>query len=180
MSMGLMQFLAVSPCFSWGKDETSRYVVPAKNPLPKFGLAGGSGRRPSSGHTSGQGSRPEPSLPGGEVGERVGAGNAAASGQAPRRQDRLESEVEAAGGARVVTRNLFKPAPIQAELALDSVIVVRNDLTDADLEVVPSEVEAATSSGTSSTEAPTPVGTSGGSGWSRLAAQFLQSSPRGG
>jgi hypothetical protein len=73
-------------------------------------------------------------------------------------------------GAHGLSAGYFKPAPIQAELALDAVKVVRNDLNDADLEVIPAEVEAATFEGTPTKPSPAPTGAAGGLGWSRLAA----------
>jgi hypothetical protein len=70
-------------------------------------------------------------------------------------------------GSRPPTPQKAQP-PLQAELSLDRVKVVHNDLSDADVEIVP--IKSRTAS-----EAVEPIlsPAHGGDSWSRLSAKFL-------
>jgi len=59
------------------------------------------------------------------------------------------------------------PVPMQAELSLDRVKVVHNDLSDADVEIVP--IKSRTAPGTEPALAPA----NGGDSWSRLGAKIF-------
>lgn len=66
-------------------------------------------------------------------------------------------------------------APVQEELSLDNVKVVRNDLRDADLEVVPLRSTASRKVG--AIVEPTPANPAGLKPWNRLTGRFWRSEP---
>lgn len=183
--MGLMRLLAVSPCFKWGQIEAQRYSLDSVNQMPRFG--------------GGLKVRPNATLEGRQEGDSMGSGMASSEAGGWRRwfsrfahpaarpaspEGRGAPDLTERRGPLPVVRRTsrigvweqvpmrrdFKPAPIQAELALDAVKVVRNDLTDADLEVIPAGVEAATQTEATLTSRPDVEGANGGEDWSRLAA----------
>jgi hypothetical protein len=121
--MSLIRFLRATRSLEGSQDIPSPYRLPEQNLLPKFGS-------PARGRTRAQEDipKPDPKDAGGEV-------NLSATAQ---------TKTRAMEGKRtwMFWRNWFAPkpqkaaAPVQEEFALDEVKVVRNDLADADLEVV--------------------------------------------
>jgi hypothetical protein len=129
--MRLVRLLVAGKSMVGLKDEESPYRVTQQRLLPKFGFE----KRPP-GSSRGRASLPETA--------RVSAGSVPALAAAPRPRP---SRSLAGKFAELFAWNKSKASPaviapvplrhaIQGELRLDRVKVVRNDLSDADLEIV--------------------------------------------
>lgn len=139
--MGLMQLLLVGRSLKTARNRRSPYRLRQQYLLPRFGAEPTSAaplKAPSRWADS-KASRPEsPTVPASRR-EQTGL-------PAPRLAPQLPARPAAGERQGFSIWNLFrrrKPAtrtlsPMQGELLLESVRVVRNDLSDADLEVVPS------------------------------------------
>lgn len=121
------------------QDLKSRYRLSDPRALPKFGsekkvnmnVAGESGARPSVAKSSVEVSKPKlEKTP--VAAARQERGNGWVSQLGSKLSSLVSQKPKAARGA--IPR--FNGAPVQGELSLDSIKVVRNDLSDADLEVV--------------------------------------------
>ncbi|MCX6930379.1 MAG: hypothetical protein NT154_45310, partial [Verrucomicrobia bacterium] len=82
---------------------------------------------------------------------------------------RLVKRPRSAGAKSVVPR--FEKQPVQGELSLESIKVVRNDLSDADLEVVPARPPAAPASPAAGPKTGTPVAQST---WGRVTTRIFR------
>ena len=121
--MSLIRFLTATRSINGSHEKPTPYRLPEQNLLPKFGS-------PARGRTRAQEDlrKPDAKAAGGEM-------NLSATAQ---------TKTRAMEGKRtwMFWRNWFAPkpqkaaAPVQEEFALDEVRVVRNDLSDADLEVM--------------------------------------------
>lgn len=170
--MSLSQLLAVGQSIKGGKDAPSPYRMTDGKLLPKFAPVG----RPIS--------LAPPPRPFAETAERFFAGRKAhktdpAAATAPAQPVVAVAKPAAAAstgrGLRRLNPFASKSAAarplVQAELSLDAVKVVRNDLSDADLELIPVQpaktVEAlpVSTEGASVGRAPTV--------WSRLTAKLF-------
>ncbi|MEW6307093.1 MAG: hypothetical protein AB1705_26820 [Verrucomicrobiota bacterium] len=125
----MMQLLAVGKSFRPGK--TSRYEL-ADKPLPKFADVG----RPISLAPSGETETAQPDLFANAPATITATADAPAVAPAPAQREAARKSLfrmPTMGAARSP-----RPArdPQQAELALNAVRVVRNDLSDSDLELV--------------------------------------------
>jgi hypothetical protein len=147
--MSLLRLLSTGR--SWvtdRNDNTSRYQMGSPGLLPKFG----SRRQTLPTQKQAQPSRPAPQ-PVAAAAEAVASAPAAAAGEKTQVNAPLE-KAKAPGKSiyrtwleRIKARLYVKPqrvhvprtpkAPVQVELSLDKVRVVRNDLSDTDLEIVP-------------------------------------------
>ena len=120
--MSLIRFLRATRSLEGSQDVPSPYRLPEQNLLPKFGS-------PARGRTRAQEDTPKQ-----DAKDTDGEMNLSATAQTTTR---------AMEGKRtwMFWRNWFAPkpqkaaAPVQEEFALDEVKVVRNDLSDVDLEV---------------------------------------------
>jgi len=151
--MKLMRFLAAGRTLVGIKTDSGRYKVSGKHLLPAFGA----GRR------NPFGSRPEPTAK--PVAASAIAQPATPTPVVPESVSSSEPSwlsVTIGSGVEATRRAFskilsfprkaksppvprFPKAPVQCELSLDRVRVVRNDLSDADLEVVPAQRQKAPS-----------------------------------
>ena len=136
--MRLMRFLAVGKSLGGVTTEPSRYRMNAQGLLPKFGR---------------EGTRPAPApVPAAPAVTTPPAATKSFSGTTMSKHSiAVQSESQRSGGAKFFgpwtrLKNRFTSKkgaarvagpPVQAELALDMVRPVRNDLSDSDLEIVP-------------------------------------------
>lgn len=128
--MSLLRLLTAGRCLVGLKDTCNRYRVNEGALLPKFESAPNPFRKTV--------------LPGKNVQEALAESAAAASTVA---DCKVEARAGLAGRMTSGLRNLVKggPAkaskssrqPVQSELALDNIRVLRNDLSESDIEVVP-------------------------------------------
>ena len=144
--MRIMRLLAVGQSIIGVKDGPSRYKMAEQNLLPKFASA----TRPLASGLTIKSARPGD----GSVAKANKTENASFAAKA--RTDGSPAAIKpcvpaktaaipAKGPLSLFKQNPFvsRPAtkinrlPVQAELSLDAVKVVRNDLSDADLEIVP-------------------------------------------
>ena len=148
--MSLMHLLAVGKSIRNIKDHPSRYRVTRDKLLPKFGSAEdheASAPMPGAANVATEvengppaAQAPPPALPGETESE-----SDAVETQTTSPPEVVKSPLAYPRGRWTLMKNPFarKPdsrtdkAPVQAELSLDAIKVVRNDLSDADLEVVP-------------------------------------------
>lgn len=182
-----MQLLSVGRSLCGIRDEPSRYKMTQDNLLPKFGLAKESDRTDahqpparSARRTVVEPAKPEakPGLDREEMNntshlmmEKTDApASSAPPGQAP---------IQAFPRGRwTVLKNPFaaKPTtskgPLQYELSIDAIKVVRNDLSDADLEVVPGRNPLAPTPGMAAKRTREGL-ESIGQAWGRIAARIL-------
>ena len=127
--MSLIRFLKATRSLEGSNDGPNPYRLPEQNLLPKFGS-------PARGRTRAQ-----------EESTKVTA--SAESAKEVNLSATAQTKTRVMEGKRtwMFWRNWFAPkplkvapaAPVQEEFALDGVKVVRNDLTDADVEVRPAE-----------------------------------------
>lgn len=140
--MSLMQLLTVGKSFRTIDDRPSPYRMMQQNYLPRFGpMHGGGVKEPTRPLQPPRPTQPKPAWAGVQesarvvakaVGPRVAQGAAkAAPGERTRGVRRWFGWGRKAGGRRAGAQ------VVQGELALDLVKVVRNDLSESDLEVVP-------------------------------------------
>ena len=144
--MGLMKFLSAGRSFVGLGSGPARYKVAAESAVPNFGKkpAPRSGKRPAkgpdthqNGHVGTVGDAVQPAklkvrastVP---VASAAVVAGADTSPAAPRKETKLLTAPTAAIAA--------EPPPMQTELRLATVKVARNDLSDADLEVVAAPV----------------------------------------
>lgn len=156
--MSLLRLLTTGKSLVGVKDTESRYRVTGERLLPQFGSAKNPFSSPG---------KSEPALPAAgpaatQVGNGVSAGGAFRSASVERApvvpRGALRSKAAAllsgwksriggllprprAAAVKPAIPRFTKPA-VQGELSLDKIKVVRNDLSDADLEVVPAKAPA--------------------------------------
>jgi hypothetical protein len=183
--MSLMQLLAVGSSIRTIKDEPSRYKMTQQHLLPKFGRAARPEKkmpdavqaqsRPVVEEQRAPASQPEPQGKKNEMNALL---------TKPHAQSRAASETVLTSAFPLgrwtrLRKNPFGPrprqevvtAPVQGELRLDLVKPVRNDLSDADLEVV----EAAEPAPAAQESAPgLSIGESHRFLWSRLTARIFR------
>jgi hypothetical protein len=145
--MSLIQWLAVGKSFCSIKDAPSRYRMTQQHLLPKFGPL----NRPGTDALSSDGRLAV--APSG-AGEQQDKSFPAAGTEEKTQMTTIETEAKTSPAAvatpklayplgRWTMKNPFSRKPgkagglVQAELSLDAVRPVRNDLSDADLEAVP-------------------------------------------
>lgn len=167
--MSLIRLLAVGRSLMGLKSEPVRYKLAQDNFFPKFesakegGLAGGIVERSSA-------ERNEWSSATGPREECVRSERTTARGAGRAEAGRNRSFF----GSRFTSRNMAKGSRtwVQGEFALESVKVVRNDLSDADVELVPARPETRRTK----IEAPQPVPAQAGRsrGWSELTARLFE------
>ncbi len=137
--MSLMQLLAVGKSIRTIRNRPSPYRMTQQNLLPRFGESRWEGKTFEGKHLEGK--LPEDrSEAGNEVAQSGKSGTPGSAGEAAQ----APSGVAYPSGRWTILRRHFgfrtsegKAALIQGELRLDAVRVVRNDLSDSDLEVIP-------------------------------------------
>ncbi len=125
--MSLLRLLTAGKSLVGLKDSANRYRPAAKRSLPTF---------PSKAHPFRTTAKPEAELAAAPV--ESGESPADQNPAEPKRASVTE-KISAFFGGRSKAHKApaqHAPAPVQAELSLEDVKVVRNDLSDADLEVV--------------------------------------------
>ena len=148
--MSLMQLLAVGRSIRTISDEPSRYKMRQQHPLPRFGRAARSETKmPDAVEAQSRPVVEEQRAPAGQPEPQVKKNEMKALHTEPPAQSRAASDTVLTSAFPLgrwtrLRKNPFGPrphrqavtAPVQGELLLDLVKPVRNDLSDADLEVV--------------------------------------------
>jgi hypothetical protein len=183
--MSLMQLLTVGRSLGTIKDQPSRYKMTQQNLLPKFGRPSGAESIVASQATRAEAPKVEHPQPGPVDQEKMPMTHKKIVSKAgdEARPDETSPEVPKAAfpsGRWTRIRNPFgarkteeiPAAPAQGELSLDMVKPVRNDLNDADLEVVLARRKLASVEERIRVPAqqPEPVGYL----WSRLSARLFR------
>lgn len=139
--MSLMKLLSAGKCWVGLKDSASQYRMGKPGMLPKFG----SERNPfGAKKTAGEAGGPErpPELDRSAEPESSDRSNKAGTAAAPRN---WAAKLGSLVGLRVKKPEPKSSAPAarpQLELSLDNIRVVRNDLSDADIEIVATQSPA--------------------------------------
>jgi hypothetical protein len=158
--MSLLRLLTTGKSLVSVSDAESRYRVTRERLLPQFGSAGNPFTNAGKSDPTLAEARASAKYGGnGASGSRGGTPSASEEPAAALARGALRSKAAVLlsrwmakiGGLRSRPRaEVVKPAiprfakpPVQAELSLDKIQVVRNDLSDADLEVVPAKAPAA-------------------------------------
>lgn len=201
--MNPVDLLAVTESLVETKDTAGRYRLPKRSPLPKFGSPKNpfaarpseevrqpdSAPKPVAPPTPASAVTPPPMAPAPRSGRRNlvarGAALLATASAKARRSgaallDSTVRPVRRLGNwfgriARKAAPLRRLSPPVQAELSLENVKVVRNDLRDSDLEVV--SLRSATSRKVSAIVEPTPVQPAGGKPWTRLTGRLWHPEP---
>ena len=188
--MGLMQLLTVGRSLGRISDEPSRYRMAQQSLLPKFGSVNVPEER-----ARGLSEKTNPVFVKMEVkkleiattaNDRKNMNAVQPSSQVTPAPNAAVSRPAFPRGRWSLFKNPFSktprptvsPAPVQSELSLDAVKPMRNDLSDADMEVVqaaPRRVEPAapeTSCAPETAPAPEPVAADGAA-WNKIKNQFF-------
>lgn len=139
--MSLMRLLTAGKCLVGLKEPVIRYRMSDPRALPKFGI----GSKPKGG--SAKPAAPAPTVTRMDRSARPDridpiAGVAVAQTRVTRQASLFEKLSGMLPGRRGPARSAiprWANPPVQGELALDKVQVVRNDLSDSDLEIVPKQ-----------------------------------------
>ena len=193
-----IQLLAVTESVVETKETLGRYRLPKRNPLPRFGssknpfassphvdLAPPAGMPPPAPPTPPEPRATTPEAPAPTEARVVAPVHPWRRWNGSARLRNLVSILQNAASAvgrapqRWWTRKAILPArkrspalPVQGELSLDKVKVVRNDLHDSDVEVVPLRPKPFRKEASSAGNAPVPAG--GVKQWTRWTARFLR------
>ena len=147
--MSLLRLLTAGRSLVSVRDDETRYRLTSQRLLPQFGSA----KNPFTGREA---ATPAPAADVPQSAEPV-AVPATTVAPGPARGLWLEAAAWMSGWTGKLTERFSRPKPkpakpsipqfskppVQAELSLDRIRVVRNDLSDADLEVVPARTKAA-------------------------------------
>ncbi len=130
--MSLLRLLTAGKCLVGLSDSTARYRMTSRRVLPRFGSANNRFAGPSLLHSA---DAPPNANGVAEADGGAHAGIAASVNRWTAKVDAWLSWVRTQPPKSTIPK--FVKLPVQGELRLDRIKVVRNDLSDADLEVVP-------------------------------------------
>ena len=188
--MGLMQLLAVGRSLGKIGDQPSRYKMTQQSLLPKFGSVKAPEEQAPVGEVKNQvavkpGLKQSSSEPAVATNDRKQMNAVLPKPQETTVPATTSSRPAFPLGRWTLFKNPFtrppkpKPAaraadnPVQPELSLDTVKPVRNDLSDADLELVQAARKVPAKTGVEQSQAELAGVVAEGASWSRVKAQFF-------
>lgn len=186
--MSLGRLLAAGKSLAGGRDDTGRYRVDKRLALPKFisprnpfAPTGKAESAPTDEEPSAKACREKVVVTAakadvetaGEKDFQVSVGVRAARwlGEWGQKVNPLPRLAKKPGPVKSLVSHSVR-TPVQSELSLDKVQVVRNDLSDADFEVVPAKTPVAVSPGTKALTSPQRFEPEG-SAWNRLTTRIF-------